>query len=169
MSADAPPSVVIVTGVAGTGKTTVGLALAARLGWSFHDADDLHSPESVDRMRRNVPLDDAQRQPWLLRVRRLIEDESRRGRGAVVACSALKEAYRRTLTEGIPGVCLVLLKGDPAVLRKRLEQRTGHFAGAGLLESQLAALEPPDNALVVNASLPVDAIVEHIASTIGWG
>ena len=86
-----------------------------------------------------------------------------------MACSALKEAYRRTLTEGIPGVCLVLLKGDPAVLRKRLEQRTGHFAGAGLLESQLAALEPPDNALVVNASLPVDAIVEHIASTFGWG
>ena len=169
MSADPPPSVVIITGVAGTGKTTVGLALAARLGWSFHDADDLHTPESVDRMRRNVPLDDAQRLPWLLRVRRVIEDESRRGTGAVVACSALKEAYRRTLAEGIPDVRLVLLQGDPKVLSERLEQRTGHFAGAGLLESQLAALEPPADALVVNASLPVGAIVERIVSSIGRG
>lgn len=162
MSGRAPVRILILTGVAGSGKSTVGRALAARLGWRFHDADDLHAPASIERMRRGEPLDDELRQPWLRRVRQLIETAAAGGEGVVIACSALKERYRRTLADGIEGIRFVLLRGDPALLRERLERRTGHFAGARLLESQLAALEPPPDALTVDVSLPVDAIVDRI-------
>lgn len=162
MSGRAPARILILTGVAGSGKSTVGRALAARLGWRFHDADDLHAPASIERMRRGEPLDDELRQPWLRRVRRLIETAAAGGEGTVIACSALKERYRRTLADGIEGIRFVLLRGDPALLRERLERRAGHFAGARLLESQLAALEPPADALAVDVSLPVDAIVDRI-------
>jgi gluconokinase len=159
------PRIVVVTGVAGSGKTTVGSALAARLGWAFHDADDLHAAEHIERMRRGEPLDDARRLPWLRRVRHVIEAAARQDRGAVVACSALKESYRRVLADGIDGVCFVLLTGDPVLLRERLERRTGHFAGSALLDSQLAALEPGD-ALAVDIALPVDTIVDRIAAAL---
>lgn len=159
-----PIHTVIVTGVSGSGKTTVGRALAAHLGWRFHDADDLHSLESIERMRRNLPLDDELRQPWLDRVRKVLEDASREKAGTVIACSALRESYRRKLSEGIDGVMFVLLQGDAGLLRERLDQREGHFAGSGLLDSQLAALELPSGGLTVDLALPVDAIVEHITS-----
>ena len=162
-----PIHIVIVTGVAGSGKTTVGRALAARLGWRFHDADDLHSPESIERMRRNLPLDDELRQPWLERVRNVLDEASREKTGTVVACSALRESYRRKLSEGIEGVLFVLLEGDAGLLRERLNRREGHFAGSGLLDSQLAALESPSAGLTVDVALPVDAIVEHIISALG--
>jgi gluconokinase len=156
--------VVIITGVAGSGKSTVGRALAARLGWRFHDADDLHSPESVERMRLNLPLDDAQRQPWLLRVRGVIEQAIRDRVDAVIACSALKARYRETLASGLTGIRFVHLTAEPALLRERLARRTGHFAGSSLLDSQIAALEPPQEALTLDVSLPVDALVDVIAS-----
>ena len=158
--------IVVITGVAGSGKTTVGRALADRLGWRFHDADDLHSPESIERMRNKQPLDDAQRHPWLLRVRAVIEQSIRDRAGAVVACSALKESYRRTLAGGLPGIQFVFLTGDPELLRQRLERREGHFAGADLLDSQLAALEPPENVLTLDVALPVDALVDRITSAL---
>jgi carbohydrate kinase (thermoresistant glucokinase family) len=158
--------IVIVTGVAGSGKTTVGQALAARLGWRFHDADDLHSPESIERMRQNLPLDDELRQPWLDRVRQVLEDATRERTGTVIACSALRESYRRKLSAGIDGVLFVLLEGDAGLLRERLDRREGHFAGSGLLDSQLAALESPSAGLTVDLSLPVDAIVELIVARI---
>jgi len=156
--------VVILSGVAGSGKTTVGQALARRLGWRFHDADDLHAPASIARMRHNLPLDDAQRQPWLLRVRSVIENAVRDGAGGVIACSALKERYRRTLAGGLSGVRFVFLTGDPQLLHQRLEQRAGHFAGPALLDTQLAALEPPDDALTLDVAVPVDALVERIVA-----
>lgn len=162
-----PIHIVIVTGVSGSGKTTVGRALASRLGWRFHDADDLHSPENIERMRQNLPLDDDLRQPWLDRVRAVIEEASLESAGTVIACSALRESYRRRLSAGIDGVLYVLLNGDAGLLRERLDRREGHFAGSGLLDSQLAALEPPSAGLTVDLSLPVDAIVEHIASSLG--
>jgi len=162
-----PPSVVIITGVTGSGKTTVGRALAARVGWRFHDADDLHSPENIERMRRGVPLTDALRQPWLSRVREVIEQAIGTGEHAVIACSALKAAYRRTLAEGLPGVRFVLLAASASVLRERLAERQGHFAGAALLESQLAALEPPRDALTLDATQPVETLVDRIASELG--
>jgi gluconokinase len=162
-----PVHIVIVTGVSGSGKTTVGRALAARLGWRFHDADDLHSPESIERMRRNLPLDDELRQPWLDRVREVLEAAAEEKTGTVIACSALRESYRRQLSAGIDGVMFVLLEGDAGLLRERLDQREGHFAGSGLLDSQLAALESPSAGLTVDLALPVDAIVEHILSKLG--
>ena len=162
-----PVHIVIVTGVSGSGKTTVGRALAARLDWRFHDADDLHSPESIERMRRNLPLDDELRQPWLDRVRKVLEDAAEERTGTVIACSALRESYRRQLSAGIDGVMFVLLEGDAGLLRERLDRREGHFAGSGLLDSQLAALERPSAGLTVDLSLPVDAIVEHILSELG--
>ena len=154
----------IITGVAGSGKSTVGRALAARLGWRFHDADDLHSPDSVGRMRRNLPLDDARRQPWLERVRGVIEQAIADRVHAVIACSALKAQYRRTLARGLPGIRFVHLTGPPALLRERLALRSGHFAGTDLLDSQLAALEPPQQALTLDVSRPVDALVDAVVS-----
>jgi carbohydrate kinase (thermoresistant glucokinase family) len=158
-----PPRIVIITGVTGSGKSTVGRALADRLGWGFHDADDLHPPENVARMRANQPLSDAQRLPWLLRVRAAVEQAARDGRGDVIACSALKRRYRETIAGGVTGVRFVHLTGDQELLRERLEHRPDHFAGPGLLDSQLEALEPPADALTLDVSLPVDALVDAIA------
>jgi gluconokinase len=161
------PRIVVISGVTGTGKSTVGEALAARTGWSFHDADDLHAPESIERMRHGLPLTDEMRQPWLLRVRAVIEEEARAGRGAVIACSALKERYRETLAHDIPSVKFVLLDAPADVIRQRLEMRKGHFAGPDLLDSQLRTLERPDDALTLDATLPVDALVDVIVTTLG--
>ena len=167
MSAEHPIDTIILTGVAGSGKTTVGRALARRLDWPFCDADDLHDAESIERIRRNQPLDDRDREPWLQRVRAVIDATKQEGGSIVIACSALKEHYRRTLTAGLTGIRLVLLTGDVALLRKRLEQRRGHFAGPALLDSQLAELERPLDALTIDVSLPVDAIVDRILDDVG--
>lgn len=156
--------VVILIGVTGSGKTTVGRALADRLEWRFCDADDLHDPENIERMRRNEPLDDNSREPWLARVRAVIEHAKRHSSAIVIACSALKARYREYLSKDLRGIRFVFLSGDKALLRERLEQRRGHFAGPALLESQCAALEPPTDALTVDVSLPVDAIVDLIVA-----
>ena len=154
--------VVIIMGPSGAGKSTVGRALAESLGWSFRDADDLHSPESVARMRQGIALTDAEREPWLERVRSAILAEAAAGRDAVVACSALRERYRTRLAEGVEDVKFVYLQADPELLRQRLEQRLGHFASVELLDSQLATLEPPGRTLTVDAALPVPALVRLI-------
>lgn len=161
-----PPLVVILAGVTGSGKTTVGQALAKRLGWDFRDADDLHSAESVERMRSGQPLNDELRRPWLDRVRELIEGAIRDRRPAVVACSALKADYRARLAGGLPDVAFVMLTAPPAVLRDRVARRTGHFAGAELVDSQLETLEPPANALTVDARHGVDEIVATICAAL---
>lgn len=156
------PLVVVISGVSGSGKTTVGRTLATDLGWAFHDADDLHSAENVARMRQGLPLDDAMREPWLLRVRAVIEDAIRNGTGAVVACSALKAKYRRILSEGLEPVRFVFLDAGRELLQHRLTSRAGHFAGPALIDSQLAALEPPHKALTLDASRPVPELVSAI-------
>lgn len=158
------PLVVVVSGVSGSGKTTVGRALANNLGWSFHDADDLHSAENIDRMRQGLPLDDAMREPWLRRVRAVIEGALRDRRGAVMACSALKAKYRRILSEGLDAVRFVFLHAERELLQQRLAERVGHFAGPALIESQLAALETPNEALNLDASRPVAELVAAIRS-----
>ena len=154
--------IVVITGAAGAGKTTVGRAVAGALGWAFYDADDLHTPEHVAQMARGEPLTDAERQPWLARVRALIEAAAAGGQDAVIACSALRDAYRRMLAEGIDDLRFVYLAADAALLRERLSRRVGHFAGVALLESQLATLEPPRDAIVVDASTPVPLLVEEL-------
>lgn len=150
--------ILVVMGVAGSGKSTVGRLLAERLGWPFLDGDDFHPPENVEKMRQGIPLSDADRLPWLERLAELI-----RQRGSMVlACSALKESYREILTEGHPRVRFVYLQADPALLASRLEARKGHFFAGTLLESQLAALEEPAEAVRVDASRPPEQVVREI-------
>src|SRR5579883_3513106 len=129
--------VILVMGVAGAGKTTVGRLLAQRLGFRFADADDLHPPENVARMRAGLPLREEDRAPWLAALRRLIDGWLEHGEDAVLACSALRASHRRQLGAGRPGVRLVFLHAPPALLAARLAARKGHFAGPALLESQL--------------------------------
>lgn len=154
--------IILLMGVSGVGKSTVGRSLAARLSWRFHDADDLHSPENVARMRSGRPLDDEARLPWLHSVRDLIRTLAQDGRDAVVACSALKASYRTLLLEDVRGVCIVHLTAPAEVLQERVADRAGHFMPSTLVESQVAALEPPADALMVDATRPVNEVVQQI-------
>jgi len=154
-------------GVTGSGKTTVGERLAHDLGWRFHDADDYHSPANKAKMHAGVPLTDEDRWPWLDAIRAEIERDLAGDASAVVACSALRAAYRERLTQGLDGVRLVLLDGDASVLASRLSHRTDHFMNPALLQSQIDTLERPPDALVVDVALPVDAQVARIRSALG--
>ncbi|MHB0936900.1 MAG: gluconokinase [Armatimonadota bacterium] len=156
------PTVIILMGVAGAGKTTVGRRLAAEMGWAFYDADDFHPAENIAKMARGEPLTDADRLPWLERMHDLIHDALQRGESAVVACSALKASYRAILARQNPGVRFIYLKASPELIRRRLLERPGHFMRAEMLESQFAALEEPADALVVAAAQPVEQIVKEI-------
>ncbi len=153
--------VIVVMGVAGSGKTTVGAALATAIGWRFVDADDHHSPASVAKMARGEPLNDADRWPWLDRLRAIVDGALTDGdaRGLVVACSALKASYRQRLAGDDRRVRFVYLEGTPELFRARLAKRAGHFMKLDMLDSQLATLEPPADALHVDVSLAVDEIV----------
>ena len=164
-----PPRVVIVMGVAGAGKTTVGHALATSLGWEFADADDYHSAVNVERMRAGIPLTDDDRAPWLAALRGRVATALDTGAGLVLACSALRRRYRDALVPpGAPpgAVAFVHLAVPPAVLASRLERRVGHFAGGSLLGSQLRTLETPSGAeaLRLDGDQPVDALVRQIRS-----
>lgn len=156
------PAVVLVMGVSGSGKTTVAQALATALGADMVEADDLHSIENVERMRHGIPLDDAAREPWLKVVHASIVSRVQAGRHVVVACSALKAAYRETLLEGLPDALVVYLRVDRDVLEQRLRQRHGHFMPASLLDSQLADLEPPAAAIVVDDDAPPSVVIDEI-------
>lgn len=143
--------VILLMGVSGSGKTTVGHLLAVRLGWEFADADDYHPAANVEKMRSGIPLTDADRAPWLETLRALIEGWIARGKNAVLACSALKRAYRENLRVG-PEVQAVYLKGTSELLRRRLHERVGHFMTERMLESQLATLEEPRDAVAVEVN-----------------
>ena len=166
------PVVVVLMGVAGAGKTTVGRALAAELKWPFLDADDFHTPENKERMRAGTPLTDAQREPWLATLRGYVADTLTNGRSAVLACSALRRRYREALLP--PGaasdaVRFVHLRTGTDVLASRLARRTRHFMPASLLPSQLATLEEPaedEPALIVDGSRPVLALVLDIVRSL---
>ncbi len=157
--------IVVLMGVAGSGKSTIGRALAARTGWPFHEGDAFHPPGNVAKMACGVALSDGDRAPWLAALRRLIDDMLRRGEHGILACSALKQSYRDLLQDGRDGVRFVHLKGDPDLLQRRLQARTGHFMPPALLASQLVTLEEPRQVFSVDVRLPphriVDAIVRH--------
>jgi carbohydrate kinase, thermoresistant glucokinase family len=161
--------VIIVMAVSGGGKTTVGRALAQDLGWRFVDADDLHPPANVQKMSRSDPLTDADREPWLLDVRATIDASVAAGDSLVVACSALKRGYRHTLGGGLREVRFVYLQASRDALLQRLANRRGHFAGPGLLDSQLAALEEPDaeEAVILDAMLPLETLVAQARKMLG--
>jgi gluconokinase len=135
--------ILIVGGVAGTGKTTVGALIAGSKHWRFADADAFHSPENVAKMRAGLALTDADRGPWLAALGAWIDERIAAGEPAVVTCSALKRSYRAALLNGRPSVRMVFLSATPDELHDRLATRPGHFFPAKLLESQLAAVEPP--------------------------
>jgi gluconokinase len=161
--------VIVLMGPAGVGKSTVGQALAGATGWAFVDADELHPTRNVEKLQRGVPLDDEDRVPWLARIRETLLEASEVRWGTILACSALRERYRIQMARGVPDVRWVLLQADPGVLADRLTRRTGHFAGVGILESQLAALEPPADALVVSTGRPVDEVVAEICRALRLG
>ncbi|MFN2444548.1 MAG: gluconokinase [Vicinamibacterales bacterium] len=153
--------IVILMGVAGSGKTTIGTLLADELGWPFLDGDDLHPPANIDKLRRGVALSDGDREPWLERLRSVIGETAARGESAVVACSALKATYRERLR--IDGsVIFVFLRGSYDLIEQRLREREGHFMSPQLLQSQFATLEEPADALVVDIDAPPRTIVDTI-------
>jgi gluconokinase len=152
---------IIVMGVSGSGKTTVGTALAKELNWTFADADNYHPPANVQKMARGEALTDTDREPWLLRLRALIEQHLLEQQPLVLACSALKASYRQTLTANLEGVKVVFLNGSREVIRDRMKSRE-HFMPASLLESQLNTLEPPENAIVVNIALSIEGMVDEV-------
>ena len=152
--------VILIMGVSGCGKTTIGAGVARALKVPFLDGDDLHSQVSISKMNKGIPLTDEDREPWLKRVaEKMVEMEG----GGVVACSALKERYRRVLTGDSPfPVLLVYLKGKRETLCRRLRQRKSHFMPPDLLDSQLKALEEPENALTLSIELSPDIMCNRI-------
>jgi gluconokinase len=151
--------VVIVMGVSGSGKSTIGMILARDLGCDFRDADDLHPQENRDKTHRGIPLTDEDRRPWLAAVRALIDRYENAGTNLVIACSALKEAYRKTLADGVHDIRIVYLKGSTELIAQRLAARHGHFFDAALLRSQFDVLEEPREAIVVDiAGTPAEMV-----------
>jgi gluconokinase len=162
-------TVLVMMGVSGSGKTTVGERLAHRLGWPFKEGDELHPPGNIAKMKAGQPLTDNDRAPWLAAVARWIDSWRGNGVSGVITCSALKRAYRRVLSQGHPQVRFVYLKGDAALLSQRLAGRRGHFMPPSLLASQFDDLEPPtmqEGAIVIEVSQPLEGQVETIVRSL---
>ncbi len=158
--------IVIVMGVSGSGKTTVGKLLAESLNWEFSDADDFHPPANIEKMSLGIPLEDADRLPWLLQLQSTIDWWLLENKNAVLACSALKASYREMLRRDPQQVKIVYLKGDFELFVARLRNRENHYMKADLLSSQFAALEEPEDAIIVDASQPLEVIVYQIRNHI---
>jgi len=163
-------AVVLIMGVAGSGKTTIGSLLAARLHWRFEDGDSFHSGASIAKMGAGIPLTDRDREPWLRAIAACIDDIRKSGGHAVVACSALKRRYRDVLIGNRTDVRLVYLKGSEPLVAARMAARHGHFMPETLLRSQFSALEEPDadeNPVVLSVQAPPDEIVAQILCSLG--
>jgi gluconokinase len=159
--------IVIIMGAAGAGKSTVGRGLADALGWRFIDADDMHPPSNVEKIRSGLALTDEDRVPWLERTHDALLRATREQTDAVLACSALRERYRATLADGVADVRWVFLDADANLLEQRLRGRPNHFAGPAIVESQLETLEPPADSLRLRADLPVSVLVKAIRIHLG--
>jgi gluconokinase len=154
--------IVLVMGVSGSGKNTVGEPLAQRLGWKFIDGDDYHPPENVKKMAAGIALQDEDRWPWLDRLNAILRQE----KDAVVACSALKEAYRRRLLAGLFPYTIVHLRGSFELIRSRVEARKHRYMPASLLQSQFDTLEPPRDAIDVDVSADVETSLQTILAAL---
>ena len=152
--------ILVVMGVSGAGKSTVGKLLAGRLGWPFLDADEHHPPQNVAKMAAGTPLTDDDRWPWLQKLNLLLRRES----SAVLACSALKQSYREKLTDGIAESRIVFLRGSIELIRSRMKQRQHRYMPASLLESQFQTLEPPARAIEIDVAADPEACVAQILS-----
>ena len=158
--------VIVVMGVTGSGKTTIGSLLAARLGWDFADADEFHSAENKAKMHQGIPLTDADRAPWLAAIHERIAQWLAEKRNVVLACSALKQSYRQQLWTG-PEVRFVYLRGSSELITERLRARKGHFADEHILAGQFADLEEPTDAVIVDISASPEDIVDEICRRLG--
>jgi gluconokinase len=154
--------IAVLMGVSGAGKTSIGRLVAERLGWRFIDADDHHPAANVAKMAAGVPLDDADRWPWLDTLNRILREED----NAIVACSALKEAYRRRLLDGIADARVVYLEGSRELIASRVAARKHRYMPASLLDSQFAALEPPAHAIRIDVSAPLERSVDAIVQAL---
>jgi gluconokinase len=159
----------ILMGVSGCGKTSVGVRLSEVLGWPFFDGDDFHPEENILKMSRRIPLNDDDRTPWLASLNHLIAQNIKAGRSILLGCSALKESYRTQLAKGIREIQFIYLKGDYDLILERMDTRRGHYMKADLLRSQFDVLEEPSDALIMDIKQDIDQIVQeiigHIRST----
>jgi gluconokinase len=158
--------IVVVMGVAGSGKSTIGSMLAAAMHCPFLEGDLLHSSANVAKMRRGIPLTDAERRPWLAAIHARLLDAFAAGADLVAACSALMQSSRAILAVDVP-IAWVHLKGSPAIVQARLQQRTGHYMKAGMMTSQFEILEEPSDAIVADIAQPPTAIVEQVLIALG--
>ena len=166
------PAVVVVMGVASSGKTSLGERLARHLGWPFRDADSFHPPENVAKMSGGTPLNDDDRKPWLRAIAAWIDDLRATGRNGIVTCSALKKRYRDVIVGDRPDVALVYLKGSRELIGARMAARQHHFMPPAPLDSQFAALEEPgedERPLVMPVDLPKDEIERRVLGELGLG
>lgn len=160
--------IVIIMGVVGAGKTTIGSLLAQQQHWEFADADDFHPASNIEKIREGIPLTDADREPWLEQLRQAVADWIAAKKNVVLACSALKRTYRQKLALG-PEVRFVYLKGSTALIASRLHARHGHFAGESILASQVADLEEPESAIIVDITRTPSQLVEDIRKQLRLG
>ena len=158
--------VIVLMGVTGSGKTTIGRLLSKQLGWSYYDADDFHPSANVEKMHNGIPLNDQDRKPWLEALRNLIRNCLEHNESSVLACSALKESYRQYLLLD-ERVKLIYLKGDYELIKKRLNKRRGHYMNPKLLDSQFDTLEEPTDAISVDVSSTPKQIVKTIRNALG--
>lgn len=159
--------ILVVMGVSGSGKSTVGRELARQLGWPFHDGDDDHPAANLAKMHRGEPLTDADRGPWLEAIARVMNRAHDRGEDLVLACSALKHSYREQLRRQDGSVRFVFLTGPASLIAERLSRRRGHFMDPHLLESQIETLEPPHDAIQVDITPSPEAIAAEIRRRLG--
>ncbi|MEH2130597.1 MAG: gluconokinase [Nostoc sp.] len=158
--------IILIMGVSGSGKTTIGKLLADSLEWEFSDADAFHSPENVDKMRRGIALSEADRIPWLQDLQTAIKHWLQENKNVVLACSALKDSYRQFLLLDSDGIKLVYLKGSYELIQMRLQERSNHYMGEKLLNSQFDTLEEPLDTLCMDVAQPPQVIVQNIRTTL---
>jgi gluconokinase len=156
------PQAVVLMGVAGSGKTAVGKQVADKLHWLFLDADDFHPPANIEKMKHGIPLNDADRAPWLQRLHDELQHQINDRCSVILGCSALKESYRKILRDETVPPTFIYLDIDPETIRERLSHRSAHFFPKELMDSQFAALEKPKDAVVVDARKPLDEVVDAV-------
>lgn len=159
--------IILVMGVSGSGKTTIGKLLAEALQWKFSDADSFHSPENVKKMRSGIPLTEADRTPWLQNLQTAIKTWLQNNQNVVLACSALKDSYRQILLVDSNLIKIVYLKGSYELIQKRLQERQNHYMSATLLDSQFNTLEEPSDTLSIDISESPQIIVQNIRTALG--